>query len=85
MRKDTFETCYTSMEENEEGAAECIHCMKKYGEQIYFDRELKRLKLGREAYDPQYGEVMEKISRLLGIESLESYEEMDRKYNLTMY
>lgn len=83
--KDTFENCYRDMENSEEGAAECIHCMKKYGEQVFFDPEKKRLSLGRERYDPQYSGIMETVSGLLGIDSIEKYEEMDRKYNLTMY
>lgn len=83
--KDSFEACYKDLENNEEAAAECIHCMKKYGEQIYFDRESGRLKLGRELYDTKYSEIMEKLSGLLGIDSLENYEKMDKKYNLTMY
>lgn len=83
--KDTFEQCYSSLEENEEAAAECIHCMKKYGEQVYFDQEKGRLVLGREKYDAQYSGIMEKLSSLLEIDSLEKYHEKDRKYNLTMY
>lgn len=83
--KDTFEICYSDLENDEEGAAECIHCMKKYGEQIFFDPDNKRLKLGREEYDTKYSGIMETLSALLGIDSLEKYEEMDRKYNLTMY
>lgn len=83
--KDTFEVCYADLENTEESAAECIHCMKKYGEQIFFDAGLKRLKLGREGYDKKYSGIMETLSGLLGIDSPEKYEEMDKKYNLTMY
>lgn len=83
--KDTFERCYNEMEKDEEGAAECIHCMKKYGEQIFFDPSQKRLALGREKFDTQYSGMMETLSELLGIDSREKYEEMDVKYNLTMY
>lgn len=82
---DTFEVCYSDLESTEESAAECIHCMKKYGEQIFFDPELKRLKLGRELYDRKYSGIMETLSSIMGIDSLEKYREMDRKYNLTMY
>ncbi len=85
MNRDTFEVCYAKLEKTEESAAECIHCMKKYGEQIYFDSDRNRLTLGRESYDEKYSEVMETLSGLLGIDSREKYEEMDRKYNLTMY
>ncbi|AKA48809.1 hypothetical protein IX51_06475 [uncultured archaeon] len=83
--KDTFEKCYEDLESTEESAAECIHCMKKYGEQIFFDREAGRLKLGREVYDRKYSGIMETLSNVMGIDSLETYEKMDKKYNLTMY
>ncbi len=83
--KRNFEKCFSHLEDNEESAAECIHCLKKHGEQVLFDEAEKRLKMGREAYDRKYAGEMKTLTQILGISSREKYEEMDRKYNLTMY
>ena len=80
-----FEECFEELESTEESAAEVIHCLKKHGEQVLYDHDGKRLKLGRELFDTKYEDEMKKISELLKIESLEDYEKMDVKYNLTMY
>ena len=82
---DSFDHCFSHLKKDEESAAECIHCLRKHGEQVLFDREEHRLKLGREKYDARYAGEMKAISETLGIKSLEDYERMDRKYNLTMY
>lgn len=84
MKRD-FEHCFSHLEGTEESAAECIHCLKKHGEQVLFDDSEKRLKLGREAFDVSYQDEMKKLTELLGIKSRDNYEVMDRKYNLTMY
>lgn len=84
MKRD-FEDCFHHLKEDEESAAECIHCLKKHGEQVLFDDHENRLKLGREVYDDTYTEKMKQLSTILGIVSRESYEKADRKFNLTMY
>lgn len=83
--KREFYRCFSHLESTEESAAEAIHCLKKHGEQVLFDDEEKRLKLGREVYDGKYAGEMKTLSQILGIDSRKLYEEMDRKYNLTMY
>lgn len=83
--KRNFDQCFNHLKEDEESAAECVHCLKKHGEQVLFDDQEKRLKLGREVYDDSYVEKMKQVSELLGINSRETYEKADRKYNLTMY
>ena len=83
--KRNFEHCFSHLEDNEESAAECIHCLKKHGEKILFDDVEKRLKMGREAYDRKYAGEMKTLTQILGVSTREKYEEMDRKYNLTMY
>ncbi|MCL4306869.1 MAG: hypothetical protein M1302_01160 [Candidatus Thermoplasmatota archaeon] len=80
-----FDDCFSHIEENEESAAECIHCLKKHGEQVMYDPVQKRLILGREIYDDSYAKAMQTLTDLLRITSLEDYQAMDRKYNLTMY
>ena len=82
---DRLAQCFSHLENNEESAAECIHCLKKLGEQVMFSRTEKRLVLGRESYDPAYSDKMKNLTKLLGISSLEDYERVDRNYNLTMY
>lgn len=84
MKRD-FDHCFSHLENTEESAAHCIHCLKKHGEQVLYDEQEKRLKLGREVYDKHYSGEMKTITGLLSINSRESYEEMDKKYNLTMY
>ena len=69
---------------DEESAAECIHCLRRYGEQVMFDESKGRLKLGREIYEDHTAE-MTRISELLGIKTRSDYESVDKKYNLTMY
>ena len=62
-----------------------VHCLKKFGEQIYFDDNAGRLVMGREKYDPDQSEIMKSLSNALGITDRKSYEQADRKFNLTMY
>lgn len=83
--KREFDECFKHLESTEESAAECIHCLKKNGEQVLFNDKEKRLMMGREIYDRQYAGEMKTLSQVLRIDSREAYEEMDRKYNLTMY
>ncbi|HLH86061.1 MAG TPA: hypothetical protein VKU79_04275 [Thermoplasmataceae archaeon] len=80
-----FMECFKHLEDNEESAAECIHCLKKHGEQIFYDDYVSRLRMGREIYDSTVIDQMIRITNLLGIKSRQDYEEMDKKYNLTMY
>ncbi len=80
-----FDHCFSHLESTEESAAHCIHCLKKHGEQVLYDDHEKRLKLGREVYDKHYSGEMKTLTGLLGINSRETYENMDKKYNLTMY
>lgn len=84
MKRD-FEHCFSHLEGTEDSAAECIHCLKKHGEQVLFDDSEKRLKLGREAFDNKYVDRMQDITELLKIKSRDDYEVVDRKFNLTMY
>ncbi|MEM0139627.1 MAG: hypothetical protein QXZ44_03335 [Ferroplasma sp.] len=76
--------CFNNVETPME-AAEAIHCVQKYGETVLFDRNKNRLIMWRELYDKSPEEHMIKISRILGIDSLEHYQEVDKLYNLTMY
>jgi hypothetical protein len=85
MSKPVFTDCFEDFNGEEHESAEIIHHLRKFVEQVYFSDSLGRLVLGREIYDPQYGEIMQKISTSLHISDRKSYEEMDRKYNLTMY
>ncbi|MCL4315053.1 MAG: hypothetical protein M1454_04940 [Candidatus Thermoplasmatota archaeon] len=80
-----FKECFKQLENNEDSAAECIHCLKKNGEQILYSDSLKRLIIAREASNPELSEYMTRISALLEIRSREDYEKADRKFNLTMY
>lgn len=84
MKRD-FANCFSHLKGNEESAAECIHCLKKNGEQVLFDDDESRLKLGREVFDTKYTEEMKTLTKILGITSRDQYEAVDRKYNLTMY
>ncbi len=81
----SYKECFDTVRDDEDQAAECIHCLRKYGEIIFFSSEKKRLALGRELYDQSDASEMAKLSSILGIGDRKSYEEMDRKYNLTMY
>lgn len=81
----TFEECFSELKDDQESAAECIHCLRKYGENILFSRERKRIILARELWDERPSAHMKKISEILGIDSIEKYQEMDSKFNLTMY
>ncbi len=80
----SFEECFEEAK-NEETAAECIHCLKRYGEQVIYSDDLGRLMLGRELYDHRFDEEMKKITEYLGIKNRSDYEMMDKVYNLTMY
>ncbi len=80
----SFEECFEEAK-NEETAAECIHCLKRYGEQVIYSDDLGRLMLGRELYDHRFEEDMKKITAYLGIKNRSDYELMDKVYNLTMY
>lgn len=81
----SYSECFEDLKDEPESAAECIHCLKKHGENIIFSRVKKRLVLERETYDPKHADDMKKISKILGISTLERYIEMDKKFNLTMY
>ena len=85
MTKPHFTDCFKHFHGEEEEAAEVVHCLKKFGEQIYFDDNSGRLVRGREKYDPDQAEIMKSLSNALGITDRKSYEQADRKYNLTMY
>lgn len=76
--------CFKNITDAEQ-AAEAIHCIQKCGETILYDDKEKRLILWREIYDKSPEEHMIKISKLLEIDSRESYEVADKTYNLTMY
>ncbi len=78
-----FMKCFEHAKD-EESAAECIHCLRRYGEQVMFDDGKGRLALGRELYEDHTAE-MTKITELLGIKNRSDYEIADKKYNLTMY
>ncbi len=80
----SYMDCFSDFDEPRE-AAECIHCLRKHGEQVYFDDELKRLVLGRELYDKTASEKMAELSSVLRIKDRKSYQDADEKYNLTMY
>ena len=82
---NSFERCFDHIEEDALSAAECIHCLKKNGETVFFSEKLGRLALGREIYDDRFVDKMQRLSDLLGIKTLEDYQNADRKYNLTMY
>lgn len=79
-----FIDCFKGVD-NEEEAAECVHCLKKHGEIVMFSAEKSRLELGRELYDQKVSSSMDHISRLLNIHDLASYRQADEKFNLTMY
>ncbi len=81
----SYEECFLELKDDPESAAECIHCLKKHGENIIFSAERKRLFLERELFDETHSDNMKKLSEILGITTLERYREMDRKFNLTMY
>lgn len=76
--------CFNNINTADE-AAEAIHCIQKCGETVLYNDKEKRLVLWREAYDKSPEEHMIKISKLLQIDSRESYEAADKTYNLTMY
>lgn len=78
-----FMECFEHIKD-EESAAECVHCLKKYGEQVMFDDKLGRLKLGRELYE-DHSKEMTKLSEALNIKTRTDYENADKKFNLTMY
>lgn len=80
----SFTECFEEAKD-EESAAECVHCLRKNGEWVFYDPSKKRLVLGREKYDPSPGEEMSRISKLLEISSQKSFEDADEKFNLTMY
>ncbi len=77
--------CFEELVNKPESAAEVIHCLKKHGENVMYSNERKRLVLGREMYDDTYSDYMKRITEILGIDSRERYNEVDKKFNLTMY
>lgn len=81
----SYKECFAAVRDDEDQAGECIHCLRKNGEVIFFSDEKKRLVLGRELYDQSDADQMAKLSSILGIGDRKSYEKMDRKFNLTMY
>lgn len=77
---------------DEEKAAEAIHDLRKNGEQFLYNQLAKRIILGREWNQISRGELntefskeMERISKVLNINSRETFEEADYRFNLTMY
>ncbi len=76
--------CFDNINTADE-AAEAVHCIQKCAETVLYDDKEKRLILWREVYDKSPEEHMIKISKLLEIDSRESYEIADKRYNLTMY
>ncbi len=80
----SIDECFEEAKD-EETAAECVHCLRKHGEWVYFDTSRKRLALGREKFDSSPAEEMARISKLLKIKDQKSYQEVDEKFNLTMY
>ncbi len=76
--------CFKDMHD-ELSAAECIHCLQKFGETILYDDDKKRLVMWREIYDKEPEEYMKKLTEIFKIDSREKYEEIDKEYNLTMY
>ncbi len=82
--KISFQECFKEVR-TEESAAECVHCLKKSGETVFFSDKKKRLILGREKWDSSVSIQMANVSKTLKISNRESYQEMDSKYNLTMY
>lgn len=81
----SYEECFEELEDDPESAAECVHCLKKHGENVVFSVERKRLFLERELYDESHSDDMKRLSDILGIKTLERYRDMDKKFNLTMY
>jgi hypothetical protein len=82
---NSFEKCFDHIEDNPFSAAECIHCLKKNGETVFFDEKQGRLVLGREMYDARFVDKMKKLTDILGIHNREDYDLVDKEYNLTMY
>jgi hypothetical protein len=81
----SYKDCFSEMKDDEDEVAECIHCLRKHGETVYFRDDLRRLALGREEFDQSDVAQMSKMSSILGISDRKTYEEMDKKFNLTMY
>ncbi|MCL4350001.1 MAG: hypothetical protein M1414_06975 [Candidatus Thermoplasmatota archaeon] len=71
--------------------SEELHELKKQGEQFLFWDSVSRLVLAREIplllqkKNTGFEEVMSHVSEVLGIRDRKSYEEVDQRYNLTMY
>lgn len=71
--------------------AERIHELKKEGYQFMYGEKVNRLIVGEEwpllekGMESPYSEILSHISKELGIYDRKSYEEVDEKYNLTMY
>ena len=37
----SYKDCFAEMKDDEDEVAECIHCLKKHGETVYFREDLK--------------------------------------------
>ena len=85
-----LEHMFSNLEKPEE-VAERIHEMKKEGYQFLYSDKAKRLIIGEEwpyiegKEDSPYESIMKKVSEILGISNRKTYEEVDERYNLTMY
>ena len=75
----------SGLAKNSPGVALAIPIIILYFGGIYFREDLKRIALGREEYDQSDAAEMARMSSILGISDRKSYEEIDRKFNLTMY
>ncbi len=87
---EELEHMFSNMEKPEE-VAERIHEMKKEGYQFMYSDRVKRLIIGEEwpyierKEASPYEDIMKKVSDILGIRDRKTYEEVDERYNLTMY
>ena len=77
---------------DEERAAEAIHELRKNGEQFLYNQQAKRIIIGREwnqvirgEFITDFSKEMERITKVLNISSRKTFEEVDYRFNLTMY
>ncbi len=64
---------------------ELLRELKRYGEEIIFSEERKRMMLLSELWDNSKSKLMEDISKKYGIDSRQKFQEFKEKYNLTDY
>jgi len=70
---------------SEKGAVECIRCLKRNKEYIYWDDGKKRLRAGSEQHTSDLASYMEEFTKILDIKNREDYIRTKNKYNLTMF